>query len=80
LSYVKSLSRILSVPQDLVSVPEVAAMLGVSRQRVHQIIQSYADFPEPEAELGVGRIWRRDLVADWIARHPRRTGRPPSTR
>jgi len=65
------------VPQDLVSVPEIAEMLGVSRQRVHQIIQAYADFPRPEAELAVGRIWRRDLIAAWMAEHPRRTGRPP---
>ena len=56
--------------------PEVAEMLGVSRQRVHQIIQTYPDFPQPEAELAVGRIWRRDLVARWISSHPRRTGRP----
>lgn len=68
------------MPQDLVSVPEVAEMLGVSRQRVHQIIRAYPDFPAPEAELAVGRIWKRRLVAEWIAQHARQTGRPRMSR
>ena len=52
-----------AVPQDLVSIPEVAQILGVSRQRVHQLIRAYPDFPEPEAVLAVGRIWKRtDIV------------------
>jgi hypothetical protein len=64
------------VGSDLVSIVEVAEMLGVSRQRVHQILRAYPDFPEPEAELAVGRIWRRQPIADWMASHPRSTGRP----
>ena len=64
------------MPEELVSVPEVAEMLGVSRQRVHQLIQSSGDFPKPEAELAVGRIWRRADIERWIAEHPRRPGRP----
>jgi predicted DNA-binding transcriptional regulator AlpA len=67
------------VPEDLVSVPEIAMMLGVSRQRVHQLIQAYEDFPEPVAELAVGRIWNRSDIEQWIASHPRRTGRPRSS-
>jgi predicted DNA-binding transcriptional regulator AlpA len=66
--------------QDLVSVPEVAEMLGVSRQRVHQLIKSYEDFPEPEANLSVGRIWLRSDIQAWIAAHPRSTGRPKIAR
>ena len=62
---------------DLVSVPEVAEILGVSRQRVHQLIHAYDDFPEPEAELAVGRIWQRAAIDKWARAHPRRTGRPP---
>ena len=61
---------------DLVSIVEVAEMLGVSRQRVHQILRAYPDFPAPEAELAVGRIWRRQpLPIGWSAT-PRSTGRP----
>jgi hypothetical protein len=61
---------------DLVSIVEVAEMLGVSRQRVHQILRAYPDFPAPEAELAIGRIWRRQPIADWMVSHPRSTGRP----
>jgi predicted DNA-binding transcriptional regulator AlpA len=65
---------------DLVSIVEVAEMLGVSRQRAHQIMRSYADFPKPEAELAVGRIWQRQPIASWIESHPRSSGRPRSVR
>ena len=64
------------MPDDLVSATEVAEILGVSRQRVHQLIRAYEDFPTPEAELAVGRIWRRDAVIEWAASHPRKPGRP----
>ena len=56
---------------DLVGVAEVALLLGVSRQRVHQLVGSQADFPEPVAVLSAGKIWlRRDVLA-WA----RNTGR-----
>jgi predicted DNA-binding transcriptional regulator AlpA len=55
----------------LLGVAEIAAMLGLSRQRVNQLIQS-ADFPAPEAELSAGRIWTREAVEAWIASHPDR--------
>ncbi len=54
-------------------------MLGVSRQRVHQLLRAYDDFPTPVAELAVGRIWRRADVQKWVSSHPRTTGRPKST-
>src|SRR5687767_1856919 len=47
-------------------VAEIAAMLGLSRQRVNQLIQS-PDFPAPEAELSAGRIWSREAVETWVA-------------
>jgi predicted DNA-binding transcriptional regulator AlpA len=56
--------------------PEVAEILGVTRQRVHQLIRAYSDFPKPEAELAVGRIWKREAITTWAASHPRKTGRP----
>jgi predicted DNA-binding transcriptional regulator AlpA len=63
------------VPQkgrlDLVGVTEIAEMLGVSRQRVDQIVRSDGRFPKPVAELHAGRIWLRTDVAAWA----RRTGR-----
>lgn len=64
--------------ERLVSVPEIAQILGVSQQRVHQLIASYDDFPAPEAELAVGRIWKRKDVESWARSHPRKPGRPPT--
>lgn len=59
---------------DLVGVAEIAALLGITRQRVNQLVAQREDFPEPVAHLSAGRIWRRDDVARW-AEH-RRSRRP----
>ncbi|WP_198955282.1 hypothetical protein [Kineosporia sp. R_H_3] len=48
----------------LVGSAEIAAMLGVSRQRVVQLART-PGFPEPEADLKTGRIWSREKVAAW---------------
>src|SRR5687768_14659596 len=56
----------------LVGMAEIAEMLGVSRQRVAQLAESYDDFPAPEVELTAGRIWSRTAVETWIATHPER--------
>jgi predicted DNA-binding transcriptional regulator AlpA len=56
---------------DLVGVTEVREMLGISRQRVHQLIRDDATFPKPAAELASGKIWFRKDVEVWA----RRTGR-----
>jgi predicted DNA-binding protein YlxM (UPF0122 family) len=55
----------------LVGVAEIAELLGVSRQRVDAISRTHEDFPQPEAELASGRIWRRDLVEEWARRRGR---------
>jgi hypothetical protein len=60
------------VGHHLVGVAEIAGMIGVSRQRVNQLASSYSDFPEPEAELSAGRIWTREAIEGWLARHPKR--------
>lgn len=51
---------------ELAAMPEVARLLGVSRQRVYQLIEA-GGFPEPVAVLSVGRIWRRSDVVAWAA-------------
>lgn len=56
----------------MVGVAEIAELLGVSRQRVNQLASSYADFPEPEADLAAGRVWSREAVEGWLALHPER--------
>ncbi len=60
-----------AVTHHLVGVAEIAAMLGVSRQRVDAIVRTHEDFPAPEAELSAGRIWSRAAVEEWL----RDTGR-----
>lgn len=46
-------------------------MLGVTRQRVNAIVQTHADFPDPEAVLTAGRIWRHDAVVAWATANGR---------
>lgn len=64
----------------LVGISEIAGMLGVTRQRAVQLVDGYPDFPNPAATLAAGRIWERQSVEEWIARHPqRRPGRRRQT-
>lgn len=46
-------------------------MLGVSRQRVQQLV-GRADFPKPKAVLEMGKVWKRADVEEWA----RKNGRP----
>lgn len=48
----------------LVGSAEIGILLGVSRQRVHQLTRR-ADFPEPEVKLATGRVWKRADVEAW---------------
>ena len=61
----------------LVGVAEICDILGVSRQRVAQIIETYDDFPEPEVEIAAGRVWSRAVVQTWATVHHHR---PPGKR
>lgn len=55
---------------ELVGTKEIADMLGVSSQRVHQLLAS-PQFPKPLAVLSAGMIWDRADIEEWI----RSTGR-----
>jgi predicted DNA-binding transcriptional regulator AlpA len=56
---------------------EIGEMLGVTRQRVAQLIETYEDFPKPEVEISGGRVWSRTAIETWIVTHPERgPGRP----
>jgi predicted DNA-binding transcriptional regulator AlpA len=55
---------------ELLGTAEIADMLRVSRQRVHQLT-SRADFPAPVAVLKAGMFWRRADVEEWAARSGR---------
>lgn len=68
------------MPHHLLGIAEMAALLGVSRQRVDQLSATHVDFPRPEAELAAGRIWSRAAVEGWLAAHgERRPGRRVET-
>jgi len=61
-----------AVPElELMGVAEVCALLGVSKQRVDQLVRTHPDFPRPVAELAAGRIWLRADILKWA----RDTGR-----
>jgi prophage regulatory protein len=56
---------------DLVGLTEIAEMLGLSRQRVDQIVRAEGTFPEPVAVITAGRIWKRSDVLRWARRERR---------
>jgi len=43
---------------------EIAELLGVSKQRAHQLAGE-PEFPDPVAEEGRGRLWDRREVRAW---------------
>lgn len=61
----------LTIVAELMGAAEIADRLGVSRQRVQQLI-ARADWPAPYATLEMGRVWRSEDVEAWIREH-----RPP---
>lgn len=63
-------------PERYAGVSEVAAMLGVSRQRVSQL-RARPDFPAPLAELAAGPVWKVSSVQRLLEGWDRRPGRLP---
>lgn len=51
-------------------------MLDVSRQRVNQLADE-DDFPQPEADLEMGRVWSREDIEDWAKAKGRRLNPEP---
>jgi len=63
----------VAVVHHLVGSAEIADMLGVSRQRVQQLI-ARPDFPRPEVALKMGKVWKREAVITWAKSHGRLSG------
>jgi len=59
---------------DGVGVGEAAAILGVSKQRVHQLTTA-PGFPEPVLRLKATPVWRRGDIVEFAAQR-RGPGRP----
>jgi predicted DNA-binding transcriptional regulator AlpA len=62
--------------RELLAASDVAELLGVSRQRVHQLYSDRADFPAPYARLGSGPIWTRPAIDAFHRSWTRKPGRP----
>lgn len=55
---------------DWCGAAEIAALFGVSRQRVQQIV-TRQDFPRPVIELAMGKIWATAEVIEWAEQRGR---------
>lgn len=47
---------------------EIADRLGISRQRVQQLI-GRADWPKPFVVLAMGKVWKTEDIEAWIRNH-----------
>jgi predicted DNA-binding transcriptional regulator AlpA len=61
----------------LMTKTDVAAFLGVSRERVTQLAKR-ADFPASLGLVGKSLVWLRGDVEQWAKAWDRRGGRPPA--
>jgi prophage regulatory protein len=59
---------------DVMGAAEIGTLLGVSRQRVQQLVKT-PGFPQPATVLGMGKLWRGEDVRAWAAQN-RPTGAP----
>jgi predicted DNA-binding transcriptional regulator AlpA len=64
----------------LLSIAEIAELLGISGTRVRRIIVNREDFPEPVARLSACNVWTMSSVLAFVDRWPRRVGRPRKER
>ncbi|MGR6321553.1 DNA-binding protein [Micromonospora soli] len=56
--------------EDVMAMAEIAAFLGVSRQRANTLADR-GDFPEPIAHLTVGRVWATADIRAWAEKRRR---------
>lgn len=63
---------------DLVAAGDAAVLLGVSRQRVHQL-RALSQFPRPVAELTIGPLWTRASIEHFGRVWDRKPGRRPAS-
>lgn len=64
----------LATVHHLMGAAEIGERLGVSRQRVQQLVNR-SDFPRPDADLAMGKVWRTEAVEAWIREHRPELGR-----
>jgi prophage regulatory protein len=64
-----------AVMRDLMGSAEIGERLGVSRQRVQQLV-TRPDFPKPLRVLAMGKVWDSEDVEAWIREHRPELGEP----
>ncbi|MEX2439699.1 MAG: hypothetical protein WD739_07440 [Actinomycetota bacterium] len=62
-------------PEEYVGASELAALLGVTRQRASALAAS-STFPAPVARLASGPVWKKSSVGRFVDEWERRPGRP----
>ncbi len=67
------------MPPELMGTTEIAALLGISRQRVLKLAEDAPGngFPEPLATLTMGKVWDGARVRKFAAGYAPRARRPP---
>jgi predicted DNA-binding transcriptional regulator AlpA len=60
---------LLRVANEQVGTADVAKMLGISRQRVHQLRAQWSDFPSPTVEHPRAAFWRVRDIERWGRKH-----------
>lgn len=67
---------------ELVGASEVGDMLGISRQRVHQLHNDHPGFPTPVVEVRMGPLWTKASIEafdrGWTRKPGRRAATPPA--
>jgi hypothetical protein len=67
------------IDDDLVTTGQLGALLGVTHQRVAEMIRRAGDFPKPDVTLPNGtRLWYKNVALNWFLEHPRRAYRRSS--
>jgi hypothetical protein len=61
---------------ELLAATDVAEVLDVSRQRVHQLATGHKAFPAPFVRLGSGPVWTRPAIEHFASVWDRKPGRP----
>jgi predicted DNA-binding transcriptional regulator AlpA len=62
--------------RELVGMSEVAELLGLSRQRVNEMVRDRNDVPAAEARLKSGPVWRKADWSTFASGWQRKAGRP----
>jgi hypothetical protein len=65
---------------ELASAADAAKLLGISRQRVHQLTTSNPRFPQPVSRVATGPLWTKASIEWFNSIWDRQPGRPAKSR